>query len=143
MKHPLQPLVVDTNGTLRFQKNEIVRFLLDAGPFDLNMLAVQEYSNNDREQFAQLIGYSIGGFSELAYVSDETWAEVDLAHERFSAGTHDDEVTPEDVRWANDLLMLVKRAEEGFLLGNTLAHVLAKERTIMRNMLKKELEDAV
>lgn len=39
MKHPNQPIYIDGHGVARFHKNEIVRFLLDAGPFDLNKLA--------------------------------------------------------------------------------------------------------
>lgn len=51
--------------TVRFKENSIVRFLLDGGPFDLNMLARMPFSVEDREQFAQLIGYSLEGFGEL------------------------------------------------------------------------------
>ena len=73
VKHPLQPLEYDSEGVLRFKKNAIVRFLLDDGPNDMNRLAVMNFSQEDREQFAQLIGYSLSGFSELSYVSDETY----------------------------------------------------------------------
>lgn len=73
MKHPVQPLETDSSGVLRFKKNAIVRFLLDAGPFDMNQLALMPFSQEDREQFAQLIGYSLSGFGELSYVSDETY----------------------------------------------------------------------
>jgi len=73
VKHPTQPLDLDEHGTLRFKANAIVRFLLDAGPFDMNQLALMTFSQEDREQFAQLIGYSLGGFGELSYVSDETY----------------------------------------------------------------------
>jgi hypothetical protein len=73
VKHPTQPLDLDEHGTLRFKANAIVRFLLDAGPFDMNKLALMPFSQEDREQFAQLIGYSFGGFGELSYVSDETY----------------------------------------------------------------------
>jgi len=31
------------------------------------------FPQEDREQFAQLIGYSLSGFGELDYVSDETY----------------------------------------------------------------------
>jgi hypothetical protein len=72
-KHPVQPLYKDGEGTTRFKKNEIVRFLLDAGPFDINQLALMKFSDEDREQFAQLIGYSLGGFGELSYVSNKTY----------------------------------------------------------------------
>lgn len=71
-KHPVQPLVYDED-VIRFKKNSIVAFLLDAGPFDMNQLALMPFSNEDREQFAQLIGYSLSGFGELSYVSDETY----------------------------------------------------------------------
>jgi len=76
VKHPIQPVIVDDEGTYRFKPNAIVRFLLDAGPYDLNDLARMPFSQNDREQFAQLIGYSVSGFSELSYVSDEAWDET-------------------------------------------------------------------
>jgi hypothetical protein len=71
--HPVQPLVHDARGTLRFKQNAIVLFLLEAGPFDMNVLASMPFSIEDREQFAQLIGYSLDGFSELSYVTDETY----------------------------------------------------------------------
>lgn len=73
MKHPVQPLEKDSNNILRFKRNAIVRFLLDAGPFDLNQLELKPFSQEDREQFAQLIGYSLGGFCDLSYVSNETY----------------------------------------------------------------------
>jgi hypothetical protein len=76
VKHPVQPLEHDKEGVLRFKANAIVCFLLEAGPYDLNKLAIMEFSQNDREQFAQLIGYSLSGFSELSYVSDETYDQA-------------------------------------------------------------------
>lgn len=79
-KHPIQPLETDGDGVLRFKPNKIVRFLLDAGMYDLNKLAIMEFSQNDREQFAQLIGYSLSGFSELSYVSDETYELAAAQH---------------------------------------------------------------
>ena len=72
-KHPVQPLVRDKHRVLRFKPNKIVQFLLDAGPFDMNKLAVMDFPREDREQFAQLIGYSLSGFSELSYVRDSTY----------------------------------------------------------------------
>lgn len=75
-RHPVQPLVYDEHGVLRFKKNAIVRFLLDAGTYDLNKLTLMDFSDEDWEQFAQLIGYSVSGFSDLSYVSEETLALV-------------------------------------------------------------------
>jgi len=72
-KHPIQPLQKDEHGVLRFKSNAIVRYLLDKGPFDMNHLAVQGFSREDQEQFAQLIGYSLSGFGDLSYASDETY----------------------------------------------------------------------
>lgn len=74
---PLQP-IIDS----RFRANSVVQFLLDNGPHDMNTLACEEFDDADREQFAQLIGYSVGGFSELSYVSDETYARADLIDTR-------------------------------------------------------------
>jgi glutathione S-transferase len=73
---PDQPLFIDEQGTARFQQNAIVRYLLDAGPFDMNKLAVTPFTEADRAQFAQLIGYSLGGYSELSYVSDALYARA-------------------------------------------------------------------
>ena len=72
-KHPIQPLVTQDQGIVRFKANQIVQFLLDAGPYDMNKLACMTFSAEDREQFAQLIGYSLSGFGELPYVSEETF----------------------------------------------------------------------
>ena len=72
-RHPLQPIEIDDNGTARFKQNAIVRFLLDAGPFDMNALAHMPFDAADREQFAQLIGYSVSGYGDLSYVSDESY----------------------------------------------------------------------
>jgi hypothetical protein len=69
MNHPIQP-IVEVNGVKRFKENKIVRYLLDAGKIDMNKLASLPFDQNDREQFAQLIGYSLSGFSELSYASD-------------------------------------------------------------------------
>lgn len=39
----------------------------------MNDLACMEFSQEDREQFAQLIGYSLSGYGDLSYVSDESY----------------------------------------------------------------------
>ena len=73
MKHPIQQIKKDSNGTLRFRENAIVRYLLDNGGINLNQLATMSFTNDDQEQFAQLIGYSLSGFGDLSYVTDETY----------------------------------------------------------------------
>jgi len=74
--HPMQPIVKDGN-VARFKANAIVRFLLDAGPFDMNQLAAMEFTNEDRWQFAQLIGYSVSGGGGLSYANRKQVAKAD------------------------------------------------------------------
>lgn len=87
---PLQPIIVDEQGVARFRRNEIVSFLLDAGPFDMNQLARMLFNDTDREQFAQLIGYSVSGFGELDYASEETVRRADSIADRLAAPSPDE-----------------------------------------------------
>lgn len=73
-RHPIQPLEMTESGVIRFKGNAIVRHLLDHGGIDLNKIGMLDFSREDREQFAQLIGYSHSGAGDLSYFSDETWA---------------------------------------------------------------------
>jgi hypothetical protein len=76
MKHPIQPIAPDAQGVLRFKENAIVRHLLDwAKPrgMGLNEIAAMEFSQDDQEQFWQLIGYSLRGYGDLSFISDETY----------------------------------------------------------------------
>ncbi len=70
MRHGDQLKVIDEDGVVRFRENPIVRFLLDAGQFDLNQLACMPWSMEDRSHFAQLIGYSVNGYGDLSYAVD-------------------------------------------------------------------------
>ena len=70
-RHPVQPLVTDSAGRVMFKPNAIVQFLLNAGPFDENMLLLMPWSNEDRVQLAQLLGVSLGGFAYLPYITDD------------------------------------------------------------------------
>ena len=69
---PVQPI---KDG--RFIKNRIVDFLVDSLPGGLNKIAVMDFTNEERMQLAQLIGYSVSGYSSLSYVSDESYAATD------------------------------------------------------------------
>lgn len=77
MKNPIQPLEPDKHKMLRFKSNAIVRHLLDNGKIDMNALAMMEFSKDDRQQFAQLIGYSLSGYSELSYVDDDAYGAAE------------------------------------------------------------------
>lgn len=75
--HPIQPVVVDDKGVHRFKANKIVQYMLEeggkAGLFDLNKFAILDFDNEDHEQFAQLIGYSVSGSADLSYMSDRVY----------------------------------------------------------------------
>lgn len=68
---PIQPIHEN-----HFVKNEIVDYLLRNCGIDMNQLAALDFSNEDRIQFAQLIGYSISGFLSLSYVDPVTFDTV-------------------------------------------------------------------
>ena len=76
MKNPIQPLAIDAHGVMRFKGNAIVQHLLDTHQScDMNRLACMDFTDDDRQQFAQLIGYSLSGYSELlSYVDDYAYA---------------------------------------------------------------------
>ncbi len=80
-KFPIQPLELDTRGVLRFVQNRIVHDLLNFGKdhgFGLNELACRpEYTTEEWMQFAQLIGYSLSGYGDLSYVSDDKYETAD------------------------------------------------------------------
>ena len=66
---PLQPIIGH-----RFVENKIVTMLLDTHPnMDMNSISTGDFSDQERTQFSQLIGYSLNGFSELSYVDDEAY----------------------------------------------------------------------
>lgn len=65
---PMQPITIAADGVVRFRENAIVRFLLDRGPFNMNHIAMLPgIPQEDRAQFAQLIGYSVSGYGDLDY----------------------------------------------------------------------------
>jgi hypothetical protein len=82
-KNPIQPLVKDASGTIRFKRNSIIDALLEHGQktgFGLNEIAFKFASpqhNDDHAQLAQLIGYSLSGYGELSYVSDYSYATAE------------------------------------------------------------------
>ena len=82
---PMQEIYLDDAGTARFRENKIVSYLLNIcgqkGIADMNMLAVIPFNAEDREQFAQLIGYSVSGYGELSYVSSDSCSEADMKAE--------------------------------------------------------------
>lgn len=70
---PIQPLATDELGILRFQKNTIVDRLLKEGPYTLNDIATWDVTEEERQQFSMLIGYSLSGFSSLSHCTQEVY----------------------------------------------------------------------
>jgi len=87
---PLQPIAKG-----RFVPNRIVQMLLDVAPIGMNELACMDFTDQERMQFAQLIGYSLVGFGELSYVDEETYA---AAEKIVDLGWHEDEVRNAELR---------------------------------------------
>lgn len=79
MKHPIQP-IEKKDDVLRFKQNAIVRHLIDHGQkhgCGLNEIARMNFSKEDHMQLAQLIGYSLSGYSELGYVDDDSYGAAE------------------------------------------------------------------
>jgi hypothetical protein len=83
--HPMQPVILDDAGVVRFKKNKIVCALLDTGKLNMNDLAVLDFPEEDRIQFAQLIGYSVSGAGDLRYMPADLIAEADKQAEKLLA----------------------------------------------------------
>lgn len=88
VRHPVQPLEYK-NGAVCFKENSMVRFLLDwasSRGMSLNELAVVPICREDRQHFAQLIGYSVDGYNELSYhdrkIGDTAFAEAEKMRAR-------------------------------------------------------------
>jgi len=78
----MQPIIKDPRGVLRFKKNELVDALYEHGVktgLGLNELHGMGFTDEDRQQFAQLIGYSVSGYADLSYVTDEAYEAAEQA----------------------------------------------------------------
>ena len=75
-EHPMQPIYLTKDREARFKPNAIVRFILDHGGINLNMIGDMRFSKDDQMQFAQLIGYSVEGYGNLDYVSNKSYNQA-------------------------------------------------------------------
>lgn len=82
MSQPIQPIITDDAGIVRFKANAIVAHLLDKGGISLNDIAVMDFSREDREQLNQLIGYSVSAWGGLESTTNESWEAVSLMQEQ-------------------------------------------------------------
>lgn len=83
----MRPLIIDKHGAIRFKRNRIVDVLLaqaSARGYTLNDLAIHgdDFPQDDWEQFYQLIGYSVSGYVELSFISDESKEKAELEADR-------------------------------------------------------------
>jgi hypothetical protein len=82
---PIQPVYLDSSNVIRFLSNRIVSDLLDFSGnhgYTLNTIAMKKYTVEERQQFAQLIGYSVSGYGDLSYVDRRACDRADeMAHE--------------------------------------------------------------
>ena len=81
-KTPLQPIFLDRVGMARFKANVIIRYLVDAKLVTWDqIMALPGVPEEDLEQFAMLMGYSLVGFGELPYVSADTYDRAEAEAE--------------------------------------------------------------
>jgi putative N-acetylmannosamine-6-phosphate epimerase len=75
----MQPVYKDSDGTVRFKENALVKYLYEWAKnkgCSMNDLMLIPASKEDRQQLAQLIGYTLSGYSELPYVDDAAYAKA-------------------------------------------------------------------
>lgn len=81
---PMQPVELDSNGVVRFRGNAVVQYLLDNGGLSLNDLGREEFPTEDRDQFHQLINYSVSGAPisfELADAAQDAYEKGKPEHQ--------------------------------------------------------------
>lgn len=75
----MQPVIIDARGIPRFKANPIIELLrAEAADNGTNLHDVLTgyarglYTQADVEQLYQLMGYSVSGYCELSFISDES-----------------------------------------------------------------------
>ena len=77
---PMQPICIASDGVIRFKQNRMVNDVYEFSQprgFGLNEMARRDYTQEERMQFAQLIGYSVSGYGGLSYASPESAEKAD------------------------------------------------------------------
>lgn len=76
-KKRMQPIVLNEKGVPQFQPNEAINRLFDAhAVYAATLLEAEDFSEDDRQQFAQLIGYTVQAYCKLPFASAEVAAEA-------------------------------------------------------------------
>ena len=85
VKHPMQPIVWDRHHVLRFKENAIVQHLFQVAPLAMQDIADMDFDWNDRAQFVQMLGYSVGNAKDLGHLPKKLIAEADAICEKMLA----------------------------------------------------------
>lgn len=75
-KQPMQPIEY-VGEVIRFRSNAIIDRLFREGIIDLNQIALWQVPLADKEQFWQMLGYSVSGFGDLSFVRAKTIRKAD------------------------------------------------------------------
>jgi hypothetical protein len=75
----MQPLVIDDQGCIRFKGNAIVERLFREQLINLNAISGWDVPIEDKEQFWQLLGFSVSGYGDVSFVRDSTYNKADAA----------------------------------------------------------------
>jgi hypothetical protein len=89
-KHPMQPIVRDGEGVIRFKGNAIVNWLFETGKLNLNEVSALvrrgTFPEEDYVQLTQLLGYSVSGWGDLSTSPPEMVEEADRIAAEMSRG---------------------------------------------------------
>ena len=65
--HPGQPTVIRNDGPEEFIGNEVVKHVFEASGLTLDNLALEDFSDEDRSQFLQLLGVKVSQWQSQGY----------------------------------------------------------------------------
>jgi hypothetical protein len=85
-KHPMQPVVLSEDGRAYFVPNEILVWMLAHGRINFDEIAQQGFSDEDRMQLAQLLGFAVSRYTQLTYVTEAGMAEALKAFNNVTTG---------------------------------------------------------
>jgi hypothetical protein len=91
MTNPMQPVIRDEDGVPRFKENALVAYLFRHGPLKMSQIVDLPFSEDDFEQFLQLIGYTVSGYQDYN-IREESKDAAELA------ALHTSEVKPISVK---------------------------------------------
>ncbi len=93
----MQPIETDEHGVVRFKENKVVRYLYDQC-VDKMKIYTLPFSDEDREQFSQLTGYSVSGYGDLSHVRKDSVRVADAMVEAMGNGKDERDVRIETLQ---------------------------------------------